>query len=275
MADDRRRALAEISAVVGTRRDRVVLSRESAAIVWGLPRFGPRPDRVELADAVGTLPHNRGGIRWCRTPFDPTEVVEIHGFLVTGLVQTLVDLACTRPFLSAVVALDAGIADAVRSDAGLEAPGADKEFLLQRLDEHGRRRGSPAARVAIGFADGASESVGESLSRGRMHQLGFPAPTLQREFVRVDGLGVDRADFDWEEYGVFGEFDGETKYLDEAMRGGRTIERVLLAEKQRADRIRLGYGRRDARWGWETARAPERLFGTLRAAGLPLVSRAA
>lgn len=270
-ADHRRRALAMTVAVVGTRRDRVVLSRESAALVWGLPRLGAWPAWVELADIRGTSPRNRNGVRWCRTPVDAAEVVEVDGFRVTGLVQTLVDLACTRAFLNAVVALDAGLAEFVRSDAGLTVAGVHRAALLERLAEHGRRAGSRAAREAIGFADGAAESPGESLSRGRMHQLGFPAPTLQREFPRVDGLGVDRVDFDWEEYGVYGESDGAGKYLDPAQRGGRTAAQVVLDEKRRADRIRLGHGRDEVRWDWDTAMSPERFRRTLLAAGLPIV----
>ena len=267
-ASDRHRALARTAAVVGTRRDRVVLSHESAALIWGLPRLGPWPKIVELADVRGTLPRSRHGVCWRRTEFDRSELVEIRGFTVTSLEQTLIDIARTRPFLSAVVALDAAIGSTVRNDDWVHARGVDKAALLAHLDADGPRRGSRFARNAIEFADHSSESVGESLSRGQIHLLGFPAPTLQVEFDRADG-GADRVDFDWPDYGVFGEFDGDAKYLDPRYRRGRTIEQVILDEKKRADRICLRHRRRHARWDWPIARAPIRLANVLLEAGLP------
>ncbi|MFD4421983.1 hypothetical protein ACFWN7_10835 [Agromyces sp. NPDC058484] len=171
-ASHRRLELARIGAVVHTRRRWPVLSHESAAAVWGLARLGPAPLVVELADVRGTAPRSEHGVRWRRTPVDLDEVVEVNGFLVTGLVQTLVDLACSRPFLSSVIALDAGLGSILRTDAAVTACGVGRADVFGRLDADGRRRGTRGAQVAIEFADGRAESVGESLSRGQMHVLG-------------------------------------------------------------------------------------------------------
>ncbi|MCM3658141.1 hypothetical protein M3147_12865 [Agromyces mediolanus] len=269
-ASDRRRAILRTAAVVGTRRDRAVLSHESAALLWGLPRLGRWPEAVELADARGTTPRSRNGVVWRRTRFDPDEVVEIDGFLVTGLGQTLIDIARTRDFVGAVVALDAGVSTFLWNDDRVVARGAGRGALLHRLDRVGSARGVRGARRAVAFADGRSESPGESLSRARMHELGFPPPRLQVEFPRDSG-GFDRVDFDWPEFGLFGEFDGDAKYLDARMRAGRPIERVILAEKKRAERITRRWGRREVRWDWRTAWSPDRLRRCLLEAGLPIV----
>lgn len=263
-ASDLSRFLTRIAAVVNTRRDRVVLTHEAAAAIWGIPHLGRRPDAVDLADRRGTLPRSRNGVRWRRTPFEPEEVVELGGYLVTGLTQTLVDLACTRNFLGAVTALDAALGG--RLDA---AGPLDRATLLSALERH-RRAGARDARFAIGFADARSESVGESLSRGQMHLLGFPAPVLQAVFPRLDGLS-DRTDFDWPEFALFGEFDGDLKYLDPAYRSGRSIERVILDEKKRSDRIRSRYHRSEVRWDWSVARSAPKLRALLLDAGLPVV----
>jgi hypothetical protein len=63
----------------------------------------------------------------------------------------------------------------------------------------------------------------------------------------------------------FGEFDGRTKYLDEALRSGRTVEQVLLAEKQREDWIRGRTQWRFARCGSEHIVTPAALAARLAA----------
>jgi hypothetical protein len=208
------------------------------------------------------------GVMWRRMPADCTEVVERNGFLVTGLKQTLADLACDRGFLSAVVALDAAIGGWLRSDALIVEPGVDREAIARRLREFGRRTGVRAADRALAFADARAESVGESLSRTQMHLLGFPAPELQVCFDRAEG-GTDRVDFDWPEYGAYGEFDGDLKYLDARYRGDRSAEEVVLAEKKRDQRIGLRHQRRGAHWDWAIAMRPHRLAAVLDDLGLP------
>ncbi len=268
LADRRRIELSRIAAVVGTRRSRVVLCHEAAAAVWGLPRIGRAPDEVELLDVKLTRPRSLNGVRWRRTPFDPAEIVERNGYLVTGLVQTVADLACERSFVSAVAAIDAALAPGLRSMAFAVVPGIDREALLARLHEFGRRRGSRDAERAIGFADARAESPGESLSRAQMHLLGFPEPELQVEFGRADG-GVDRVDFDWPEYRVFGEFDGDLKVLDPRFRRGRTAEQVLLDERRRDRRIGARHRRYGVHWDWRIAMRRRELAATLTDAGLP------
>ncbi|MBT2517159.1 hypothetical protein J7E29_06910 [Streptomyces sp. ISL-90] len=125
-------------------------------------------------------------------------------------------------------------------------------------------------RTAIAFGDQASGSVGESLSRGQMHLLGFPAPRLQVRMPRPDGRD-DIVDFDWPEFGLFGEFDGHGKYLRSEYTRGRAIADVVIAEKRREDRIRRRHRPFAVRWEWSIARRPRLLAQHLEEAGLPRV----
>jgi predicted transcriptional regulator of viral defense system len=119
-----------------------VLCRESAAAIWGIPRFGRWPGVVHLADVGRTRPRSRNGIAWHQDRLEASEVVEIQGVLVTDLTRTLVDLARVTPFLGAVVALDHGMRAQVALPTGGWVRGASRAHLTERLE-----CGSPRGRV--------------------------------------------------------------------------------------------------------------------------------
>ncbi|OJU66475.1 MAG: hypothetical protein BGO04_00375 [Microbacterium sp. 70-38] len=64
------------------------------------------------------------------------------------------------------------------------------------------------------------------------------------------------------------EVDGESKYLDETLRSGRSLEDVLLREKQREDWIRGATGLSLARVGAAHIRTPEVLASRLASFGI-------
>ncbi|MEO6531091.1 MAG: hypothetical protein ABIN10_09790 [Specibacter sp.] len=66
----------------------------------------------------------------------------------------------------------------------------------------------------IGFASGLSGSAGESLSRVRMFEMGFPVPVLQQKF-ELGGGRNEFVDFWFKKQRIVGEFDGNGKYLRE------------------------------------------------------------
>ena len=156
--------------------------------------------------------------------------------MVTGLARTVVDLARTLPFPEAVATADAGLR------LGLERP-----MLEEALGQASRRPGVGAARRAVAFADGRSESVGESFSRVTLHRCGLDPTELQLE-VLAEGRVVGRCDFGWSAARTVGEFDGRVKY-GRLLRPDQRPEDVLWAEKQREDAIRdLGW--QVVRWTW-------------------------
>ncbi|WP_374009683.1 hypothetical protein [Leifsonia sp. LS-T14] len=133
-------------------------------------------------------------------------------------------------------------------------------------------RGHRRALDVIDLADERSGSPLESVSRLAMHTAGVPQPELQTPFRDAAGL-IGYVDFYWSDFGVVGEADGDLKYLDPALRGGRTADRVVLDEKIREDRLRA-LGLRVVRWRWATARDPRSLAALLSSAGVPLDRRA-
>ncbi|MGY1779002.1 hypothetical protein [Geodermatophilus sp. SYSU D01036] len=170
------------------------------------------------------------------------ELTLVDGVLLTGLARTVVDLARSVPFESAVVT----------ADAALAAGGVTRADLAACLQRMGPVPGSRRAARVVAFADGRSESVGESRSRVLLHRLGFPAPDLQVRLLRSDRSVVGRCDFGWRARRTVGEFDGRVKYRADE---GRDPGDVVFREKLREDEIRDS-GWEVARWTWADLDAP-------------------
>lgn len=253
-----------LDAAVATRRAEPVVSHVSAAVIWGIPVVGPHLGAVHLASAGRSHARSKNGVVWHHDELDDADVVEHDGYLVTSIARTAVDLARTLPFPAAVAALVHVLA-AERSDRRTIAVAAE---LADRVDGLAGARGVAPARVSLSFARGESGSPGESISRAHMHMLGCPPPLLQVRFAR-NGGGTDITDFDWPEYGAFGEFDGFGKYVKEQFTAGRSIAEVVADEKARENRIRTHrpFG---ARWDWPIAMRPRLLARELADAGIPV-----
>ena len=242
--------------IVGTEAQlhpRAVLSHGSAAAVWGLPLFRDMVGQVHL-----TRDRRGGGVRRSTvfvhgSPLRAEDRVLVEGHVVTSLARTAVDLARTLSFDKAVAVADSAV-----------ALGADQLALAECLEQARRWYGCPAARRVISFADGRSESVGESFSRVRLHDLGLAPSTLQFEVFDENGRLVGVTDFAWPEHRTLGEFDGAVKY-GALRRPGESPEDAVLREKRREDALR-DQGWEIARWGWEHLRTPEIIAARVRRA---------
>ena len=165
-------------------RDGSVVSHASAAALHGLPLWRVEPDRMQ----VTRRPPGAGSgsarvhLHVARLPDD--EVTLVDGVLVTRLARTVVDLARSLPFESAVIAADAALASGEVSREDLGA------CRVRMGPVPGSRRG---ARV-LAFADGRSESAGESHSRVVLHRLGLSRPELQLEVRDREGQLLGRCD---------------------------------------------------------------------------------
>ncbi|MET9270485.1 type IV toxin-antitoxin system AbiEi family antitoxin domain-containing protein [Kribbella sp. NPDC003557] len=225
----RRLHLLSVHAVISRMGPGAVISHQSAAVLHGLPTWG-----LDLSKVHITRPASRtrsDGITVVhRSPIEADEIMEISRVRVTTPERTVAETASTSSYEVGVVLADSAL------HRRLVAPAE----LIAAAERHKHWPGSPRARAAALFADGLSESVGESRLRVLMSNEGLPAPRLQVEIRDRSGRLIARVDFL-----LFGnlivEFDGAVKYGA----GGATV----VAEKWREDRLRaLGY--RVARVGW-------------------------
>ncbi len=185
---------------------------------------------------------------------EPDEITVVNGIRVTTPPRTVIDLARTEPFEQAVAIGDSALHQGLTTAAELR----------EHLHRAKRRPGCKAAAKVVDFLDGRSESVGESRSRVAFYRGGLPAPELQASVFTDDGELVARVDFLFEELGVICEFDGMVKYQNE-LRGRRTPEEVVIAEKIREDRLRA-LGWIVVRFTWEDLDNPERLIARIQSA---------
>ena len=200
-----------------------VVSHGSAAVLHQLPVWSAAIERVHVTWSRSGNGKRRSLVHVHGAPLDATDVVIIDGVAVTSLVRTALDLARTRPMEQAVAAGDV----ALRS--GLTR--RDLELGLLRME---RWPGVRRARQTVAFLDPRSESVGESVSRVRLHTDGLPAPDLQQDIFGPDGRLIARVDFLWKQQRTVGEFDGKMKYK-ELLKPGQSAEDVVYDEKLRED----------------------------------------
>jgi hypothetical protein len=233
-----------VHATVAALRRPAVVSHQSAAVLHGLPLWGVRLDRVHVTrrppawnDTSRVLVAHVG-----RLQDDDVEIID--GVAVTGVVRTALDLARSLPYEAAVVVLDAALHTG-RLDGGR---------LLERLDDLAGGPGSRAAARAVRFADGRSESVGESRSRLLLHRLGVAPSGLQFEVRTPQGRFVAQTDFVWEQQRLVGEFDGRIKY-GRLLRPGQKPGDAVFEEKQREDAIR-DENWSVVRWVWSELQRP-------------------
>lgn len=254
-------ALTRALAVARYGRTRRPLARASAALVWGVPLLNSPPSAVEVLGWSAASTRAAGGLRYWGTAHPDAYVVEQDGVVLTSLARTLAEFAASHPFAAGVVAVDW----ALRVRGGGVRCSLDE--IAEAADALGLRRGRARLERVLSFADGRSESPGESWSRVLIRQLGFADPELQ---VEVRGLRGElfRADFGWSGGRLLGEFDGREKYTSATMRGNRSASDRVVHEKRREDSVRAT-GRGVCRWDWSDLVHARRLAATLSAAGVP------
>lgn len=258
------RELLRVVAAATRGRVRQPLCGISAARVWGVPVL--EDERAPVVDALGwdrRATRAATDVRYWATSDDRYRVVEHSGVLVTDLPRTVAELSVRSSFARAVGAIDWAIR--VRRRAG--EPVTTRDEIRAAADALLLVRGRARLERALAFADGRSESAGESWMRVLIHQLGFEVPELQREYRMPDGRRF-RTDFWWPTIRLAGEFDGRLKYRAGEVRGEREAEDIVTDEKDREDAVR-STGDGMLRCVWRELRDPRLLRHKLEAAGVP------
>ena len=244
--------------LAGLRRPAVV-SHQSAAVLLGLPLWGVPLREVHITRSPPAASEASRTLRCHVAPLAEDDVVVVDGVAVTSPGRTVVDLARTVGFASAVVAADG----ALRRRRGASEGAVTRALLQHHLDRVAGAPGSRSAQRVIAFADGRSESAGESRSRVLLADLDLAPTTLQYE-IRTSGRLVARTDFAWEDVRLVGEFDGRVKY-GRLLRPGQTPGDALFEEKLREDAIR-DTDHSVVRWCWDDLSQPSALGTRVRRA---------
>lgn len=234
------RHAALVEATVAGLAPGAVVSGVSAAVLHGLPVWGTSLQVVHVTRDGRS--GGRGGhrMRLHVLPLPPDDVIVVDGLPTTSASRTLVDLARTTPFETAVTAADAALHAGLVSVSELAAAARAADG----------RHGIAGARAVLRFVDPLSESPGESRSRVRMDRSGIARPVLQRAFLGDGGEYVGRSDFWWPQAGMIGEFDGLEKYA-RSLRPGERPGDAVVREKLREDALRALPGVRGVvRWTW-------------------------
>ena len=227
-----------------------VLSHDSAGRAHGLPMLRPV---VELSHVT------RPGVGGSRTRFGVKHhlsqamppIVEVEGLHVTGLARVALDLGREHGFAAGVVACDAAM-----------RRGVTRAELEQQLEGMWCWPGITRSREAVVYADPGAETVGESLSRLMLDELGL-GPVETQFAVRLPSGTV------WCDMRIgchVFEFDGRVKYRPPAEGGvaDRPSDEVVWEEKKRERLVRaegLGVSRIiwEDLWGAARERTKDRL----------------
>lgn len=250
-------------------RVRRPLCRESAARLWGVPLLND--EFAPVVHALGwdsSATRRTSDVHYWATPHDDLHVVRHGGVDLTDLPRTLAELAANASFERGVVAIDWGIRARHRGSGAVTTV----DEIRATAELVGIVRGRARLERALAVADGRSESPGESWARVLFHQLGFEAPDLQHEYRMLDGR-VFRTDFRWASIGLAGEFDGLVKYRAGGVRGDRSVDQVVIEEKEREDAVR-STGDGMLRLVWADLQEPRLLAHRLESAHVPRRRRA-
>ena len=200
----------------------------SAAVTYHLPVA--RRLLGEVSVAAESYEHARNTSIITRRYVPHRDIRVVEGVRVVSPLQTAFDCARTLGFADGLAVVDAALAQGLFGN----------DELTAHLAEMSGYKGVKRARRVARYADGRSESWGESIARATLIDLGFEVPELQMEYLDpVVGRRM-RVDFLWVRHDgvrIAGEFDGREKYVDPAMARGGDLVDVLLAERRRESRM--------------------------------------
>jgi hypothetical protein len=219
-----------------TMRHHHVLSHDSAARALDIPMLDPRTGLSHMTreGVGGSRTHH--GVKHHLGRELPARVLWVGEVPVTGRARTALDLTREHGFSAGVVAMD----DVLRGGATLR----EFELELARMTSWPYVRSS---RAALAFADAGSESVGESLTRVLLAELGWERAETQFP-VPVAG-GVRWCDLRVGRHMV--EFDGAQKFRHVTDGGFATGDPadVAFRDRQRDTDIgQLGLGISHVTW---------------------------
>lgn len=228
-----------------------VRSHESAGLVLGMGLLLPEPCLTHVTRPTVHGSRHEFGVKHHLAPYSPEDVVEVDHLRCLRPARTAVDIARAHGHPHGVVAFDSALRMGV--------PLQELEAVLESMPCW---PGIRTARAELELADDRSESVGETLARMLVIELGHGRPSTQ--FGLSDGRREAWCDLRLGRH-IF-EFDGRVKYRAEDAGGvaRKPVEEVVWDEKGRQDFVtgfKLGMSRIvwSDFWGAARVRARARL----------------
>lgn len=175
----------------------------TAAVIYGLSVSHANLTHIHIAvaPAQSTTP----GSKIIRHRYAHRTRASQMDIAVTDIDQTITDCLVDASFVEGLIIADSALHEQLLS----------KKHLVEAVDKLGlNRRGVVTARRVARYADGLSESGGESKARALMIERGWQTPELQIElFDPVEPGRPYRVDYLWrvEDRLIIGEFDGFVK----------------------------------------------------------------
>jgi hypothetical protein len=204
-----------------------VLSHDSAARELGLAMLTPEEEFIHVTRRGirgGRVEH---GVKHHQAPYRRGQVVEVEGVPVLDAARTAADIAREHGYVHGLVACD-----------GARQLGVPLSSLWEAAAPMVCWPEVTVVRAAIQDSDAGAESVGETLARILLTELGLGP--IQTQFELRDETGRARCDMRIGRHLV--ECDGHKKYMRRE-RGGLAVidpDEVVWREKQREDWLR-GY----------------------------------
>jgi hypothetical protein len=221
-----------------------LMSHDSAARAHGVPFLASRAGLSHLTRYGVVGSRTRYGVKHHLTQLGLLNTEVLAGMPVTGLARTVVDIGREHVWLSGMVAADHALM------TGLTRPDLDAELAVMRCWP-----GVTQARAGVDLARRGAESVGETLTRPFLEEIGMTDLDLQFP-VRIG----DRVA--WIDLRIgchLVEFDGRKKYrrVDRGGVADRPVEEVVWDERQRQLSVcRRGLGM--SRLTWDEVMGPRR-----------------
>ena len=251
---DRERHEVLVRTTVAGLRLPAVLSHTSAAVLLGIPLWSTHLGIVHVTRARAANGGRSGSLLCHTATLSEDDITVVNGMEITSAARTIADLARMLTFEQAIVA----------ADGALRMGLTTRDQLTKAATDIAGVPGSRAAIRVARFANGLSESAGESLSRVLMYRAAIPEPALQCEVLDHGGRYLGRSDFGWRGGRLLGEFDGKVKY-GRLLKPGQDAGEVVFNEKLREDALR-DTGARVVRWVWAELNEPAHLAEKIRRA---------
>lgn len=218
----RGRPLLTIRAVHRGLHKLAVVSHASAALLLDLPALRPHDELVHVTTYGSPRARVRNGVKHHQSRFRLGDVQVVDGLPVLGLARTALDIARESGFLAGVCAVDAA-----------RQRGVSLADLWEARAPMSHWPNVTVADAVLEFSDGGAESLGETLTRILLDEIGIGP--VETQFELRDATGWARCDMRVGRHIV--EFDGFVK-LQSVDLGGfarRDPAEVVAEEKRRQD----------------------------------------